>query len=403
MTGGGNAGTMVIVAPKEPAGRPSHATAVTCLQTCTELIRRASSLGAVPRASVPILAHLDLDAFFAAVEELENPELRARPLVVGGDPHGRGVVSTANYVARRFGIHSAMSAAEALRRCPHAVFVRPRIHLYRQYSLTVWQTVAEVAPRIERTGLDEGYLDLRGVARNFTQARAVAEAVKTSVQATTSLTCSLGVSTSKVVCKIASERRKPGGITVVPPGSEARFLAPLSVRLLPGVGPRAEARLRAAGIETIGALAELGDAELRATLPGSIGVVLRRRARGVDPRELEPEAERVSISAEETFSRDLEGRESLHAEVRRLAVHVAEHLGRAGLSGRTITAKLRYSDFSIRARSTTLPAGVDDANIIGDIACQLLDRGLRDRPGALRLVGVGVSGLSPFRQLTFGP
>jgi DNA polymerase IV len=350
--------------------------------------------------ATPILAHLDLDAFFAAVEELENPELREKPLVVGGDPHGRGVVSTANYVARKYGIHSAMSSAEALRRCPHAVFVRPRHALYGQYSRAVWDVVSELVPRIERTGLDEGYLDLRAVARNFAQARAVAAAVQTSIRGTTSLTCALGVSTSKVVCKIASDRRKPGGITVVSPGREAAFLAPLAVRILPGVGPRAEERLVRSGITTIGALASVSDDELRILLPGSTGRLLRDRARGIDPRDLELDVEQVSISAEDTFPRDVSDRESLHAEVRRLAGIVAERLGRSDLSGRTVTAKLRYADFSIRTRSTTLSAATDDPETIGDVACTLLDRGLRDRPGDLRLVGVGVSTLSPFRQLT---
>jgi len=360
-------------------------------------------LATPPGARVPILAHLDLDAFFAAVEELENPELRERPLVVGGDPHGRGVVSTANYAARTFGIHSAMSAAEALRRCPNAVFVRPRHALYRQYSRVVWDTVGEIVPRIERTGIDEGYLDLATVASDFIRARAVASAIQTAVRATTSLTCSLGVGTSKVVCKIGSDRRKPGGVTVVPPGSEAAFLAPLAVRLLPGVGPRAEARLRSAGVETIGALAALSDPDLKAVLPGSIGTLLRDRARGVDPRDLELAGEPVSVSAEDTFARDVSERAQLHDEIRRLSQLVSERLQRSGLSGRTITAKLRYGDFSIRTRSTTLAAAVDEADVIGTVACSLLDRGLRDRPGALRLVGVGVSGLSPYRQLTLEP
>jgi DNA polymerase-4 len=350
---------------------------------------------------VPILAHLDLDAFFAAVEELEDPSLRTRPLVVGGDPKGRGVVATANYAARRFGIRSAMSAAEALRRCPEAVFVRPRHSRYRQYSDAVWAAVGEVTPRVERTGLDEGYLDLGAVTADFSGARAVAEAVRTAVRASTALSCSLGVATSKVVCKVASDRRKPGGITVVPPGREAGFLAPLPARLLPGVGPRAEERLAAAGISTIGGLAALGDPELRAVLPGSVGALLRDRARGIDPRDLEPEAERVSISTEETFERDVTDRAVLHAELRRQADSVAAHLQRSGLSARTVTAKLRYADFSIRSRSTTLPAPIDEAPRIAELACRLLDRGLRERPGALRLVGVGVSGLTDFRQLTF--
>ena len=352
------------------------------------------------RPGAPILAHLDLDAFFAAVEELEDPSLREQPLVVGGDPHGRGVVSTANYVARKFGIHSAMSSAEALRRCPHAVFLRPRHALYKQYSRAVWDTIGELVPRIERTGLDEGYLDLGAVARDFVSARSLAAAIQTSVRATTKLTCSLGISTSKVVSKIASDRRKPGGITVVPAGTEAGFLAPLPIRLLPGVGPRAEERLRSTGIDTIGALAALSDLDLRAVLPGSIGPLLRDRARGIDPRDLDLELEQVSISAEDTFARDVVEREVLHAELRRLAELVAERLRSSGLSGRTVTAKLRYGDFSIRTRSTTLAAAIDEAELIGDVACGLLDRGLRDRPGALRLVGVGVSSLSPYRQLT---
>ncbi len=350
---------------------------------------------------MPILAHLDLDAFFAAVEELEDPSLRSRPLVVGGDPHGRGVVATANYVARHFGIRSAMSSAEALRRCPEVVFVRPRHTLYRQYSQAVWAAVSEVVPRVERTGLDEGYLDLGSVIDSFAHARRLAEAVQVAVRGSTLLTCSLGVSTSKVVCKVASDRRKPGGITVVPPGREARFLAPFPTRILPGVGPRAEERLAAAGVVTIGGLADLSDSELRAVLPGHVGRLLRDRARGVDPRYLELDAERISISTEETFERDLSDRPALHAELRRMAESVAAHLRRDGLSARTVTTKLRYADFSIRSRSTTLPTPIDEPERIGELACALLDRGLRDRPGALRLVGVGVSGLTAVRQLTF--
>ena len=403
---------------------------------------------------MPILAHLDLDAFFAAVEELEDPSLRKRPLVVGGDPRGRGVVATANYAARRFGIHSAMSAAEALRRCPDAVFLRPRHALYRQYSHAVWSAIREVVPRVERTGLDEGYLDLGSVAERFSQARGLAEAVQAAVRGSTSLSCSLGVSTSKVVCKVASDRRKPGGITVVPPGREARFLAPLPTRLLPGVGPRAEERLARAGVQRIGELAALPEAELGALLPGQVGRLLRDRARGIDPRDLELDAERISISTEETFERDLTDgaamhaelgtvlpgqvgrllrdrargvdprnleldterisisteetferdltdRAAMHAELRRMAVEVASYLQRDGISARTVTTKLRYADFSIRSRSTTLPTPIDEAERIGDLACRLLDRGLQDRPGALRLLGVGVSGLTSVRQLTF--
>ncbi|MDQ4030520.1 MAG: DNA polymerase IV [Actinomycetota bacterium] len=344
-----------------------------------------------------IVAHLDLDAFFAAVEELEDPALRCVPLVVGGDPNGRGVVSTANYVARRYGIRSAMSCAEARRRCPEAVFVRPRISVYREYSLAVWEAVRAVVARVERTGLDEGYLDL---GHDFAHARVLAEAVQTAIRGATSLTCSLGVGTSKVVAKVASDRRKPGGITVVRPGREAAFLAPFDLRLLPGIGPRTEERLRGVGVETLGALAALPDRELDALLPGKAGRLLRDRARGIDPRGLEPPAEAVSISHEETFPRDVSDRERLHDELRRMAQRLAEHLSASGRTARTVTTKVRYPDFAIRSRSTSLPVGTDDAERIGELACALLDRALADRAGALRLVGVGVSGFEPFQQLS---
>jgi DNA polymerase-4 len=345
-----------------------------------------------------IVAHLDLDAFFAAVEELENPELRRVPLVVGGDPHGRGVVATANYVARRQGIGSAMSCAEALRRSPAAVFVRPRHALYREYSREVWSIVCEIVPTVEQAGIDEGYLDLGEVAPAFEDARAVAETVQAVVRARTRLSCSLGVATSKVVAKVASDRRKPGGLTVVRPGREAAFLAPLPLRVLPGIGPRADEKLRAAGIETIGDLAALPDSD--PLLRGKVGSMLRDRARGIDPRQLELSTERISISQEETFPRDVGDAEQLHDELRRMAAQLAEYLHARGKTARTVTTKLRYPDFSIRTRSTSLPVGTDDGARIGELACSLLDRALRERPGPLRLVGVGVSGLAGHAQLT---
>jgi DNA polymerase-4 len=347
-----------------------------------------------------IVAHLDLDAFFAAVEELENPELARMPLIVGGDPHGRGVVATANYVARSFGIHSAMSAAEALRRCPRAVFVRPRHSLYRDYSREVWSSIREIVPTVEQAGIDEGYLDLGEVAPVFDDARALAEAVQTVVRARTHLSCSLGVATSKVVAKVASDRRKPGGLTVVRPGREAAFLAPFPIRLLPGVGPRAEERLNAAGIEVVGQIAALTDAELAGVLRGKVGRELRDRARGIDPRRLEVSTERISISQEETFARDVADPERLHDELRRMAQKLAEHLQGRSQVARTVTTKVRYPDFAIRTRSTSLGVGTDDAARIGDLACALLDRALRDRPAPLRLVGVGVSGLQEHVQLS---
>lgn len=347
-----------------------------------------------------IVAHLDLDAFFAAVEELENPALRRMALIVGGDPKGRGVVATANYVARGFGIRSAMSCAEAHRRCPDAVFVRPRHSLYRDYSREVWSTIREIVPTVEQAGIDEGYLDLGEVATAFDDARALAEAVRAVVRARTRLSCSLGVATSKVVAKVASDRRKPGGLTVVRPGKEAAFLAPFPIRILPGIGPRAEERLVALGLRRIGDIAALEDDDLRGVLSGKVGRELRDRARGIDRRTLEVSTERISISQEETFERDIADPERLHDELRRMAEKLAEHLRGRGQVARTVTTKVRYPDFSIRTRSTSLPVGTDDAGRIGELACRLLDRALRDRPGPLRLVGAGVSGLEEHVQLS---
>ena len=347
----------------------------------------------------PIVGHLDLDAFFAAVEELDRPELASQPLVVGGDPRGRGVVATANYEARRFGIRSAMSCAEALRRCPHAVFVRPDHARYKQFSRAVWSAVRDVVPTVERTGLDEGYLQLDEVAADFHEARRVGEAVQAAVRGATSLGCSLGIASTKVVAKVASDRRKPGGLVIVLPGREAEFLAPFDIRVLPGVGPRSAERLRAAGIDRVGQLASLDDDALGRLLPGKIGFLLRDRARGIDRRRLEPAVENVSISQEETFARDVVDRERLHDELRSMSLRLAERLARGGHVARTVSTKLRYPDFSTRSRSTTLSVGTDDAARIGELACALLDRALAERPGALRLVGVAVSNLETAVQL----
>ncbi|MGH3037098.1 MAG: DNA polymerase IV, partial [Gaiellaceae bacterium] len=211
--------------------------------------------------------------------------------------------------------------------------------------------------------------------------------------------CALGVASCKVVAKVASDRRKPGGITVVPAGREAAFLAPFPTRVLPGVGPRAEERLAGAGIQQIGQLAALPDEELARLIPGKVGRLLRDRALGADPRPLELAVETVSIGHEETFARDVADRERLHDELRRMAGRVAERLVATGQVARTVTTKLRYPDFSIRSRSTTLPAGSADAEKIGELACGRLDRALADRPGALRLVGVSVSKLETHEQL----
>jgi DNA polymerase-4 len=291
-----------------------------------------------------------------------------------------------------------MSCAEALRRCPQAVFVRPDHSTYREWSRRVWEVVREQAPVVEQIGIDEGYLVL-AEGDPPEQAALVQRAIRERVR----LSASLGVGSCKVVCKIASDMKKPGGITYVPAGGEAAFLAPLEVRRLPGVGPKSEQRLAELGITTIGTLAAVADERMADELPGKGWLELRDRARGIDPRPVSAEpGEAVSISSEETFDVDIADREQLHVRLRAMATPLAESLQRSDRCARTVTAKLRYPDFSIVTRSHSLAVGTDDPEQIGELACMLLDRALSLRPGALRLVGVGVSGFEQHRQLTLG-
>jgi DNA polymerase-4 len=347
-----------------------------------------------------VIAHLDLDAFFAAVEQLDRPELQGKPIVVGGDPRGRGVVSTASYEARRFGIRSAMSAAEAYRRCPQAIFVKPDMARYRERSRTVWVVVGSLVERFEQVGIDEGYLDLHGLVRSSSDARALLGALQAGLRDATGLSCSLGCGTGKTVAKIASDHRKPGGIVVVPPGREAAFLAPLPLRALPGVGPRGEQRLLAAGIASIGDLAHQDDAPLAELGMGKVGRDLRERARGVDPRPVVVEAsDPVTIGEETTFEHDLLDALAMAAELVPIAENVFARVERHGFAARTVTTKLRYDDFAIVTRSRTLAAPVGTAEALSGLAVELLEKALRDRHAPVRLLGVYVGKLAREAQL----
>ena len=347
-----------------------------------------------------MIAHLDLDAFFAAVEQLDRPELRGRPVVVGGDPRSRGVVSTASYEARQFGIRSAMSAAEAYRRCPAAIFVKPDMARYRERSRTVWGVVASLVERFEQVGIDEGYLDLAGLVREPSDARALLGAVQAAVRDATGLSCSLGCGTGKTVAKIASDHRKPGGIFVVAAGREAAFLAPLPLRALPGIGPRGEQRLLAAGLATIGDLARQDDQALAALGMGKVGRDLRQRARGIDPRPVVVEAsDPVTIGEETTFDHDLLDPRAMAAELAPIAENVFARVERHGFAARTVTTKLRYSDFAIVTRSRTLPAPVAGASALAELAIELLEKALADRRAPVRLLGVYVGKLAREAQL----
>lgn len=347
-----------------------------------------------------MLCLLDLDAFFCACEEVRRPELRGLPFVVGGDPDGRGVVATASYAARAFGVGSALPCAEARRRCPELVFLRPDMAHYRAVSRTIWDALRERSPAVQQTGIDEGYLAVPEGADPLGFARGL----QRTVHAAAGVTCSVGVAAVKVAAKIAADMRKPAGITVVPAGTERAFLAPLPVERLPGVGPRTAERLHARGITTVGALGDLDDRALAEVFPGVTGVELRDRARGDDRRPVDPEpAEPVQISRELTYARNIRRFSELDHEITRLAGEVAERLAERDRAGRTIIVKLRYArDFRTITRSHTLPAATQDRDLIADIARTLARAALREDPGHLRLIGVGVSGLSQEWQLAFG-
>ena len=347
-----------------------------------------------------VVAHLDLDAFFAAVEVLERPELAGVPLVVGGSPDGRGVVATASYEARAFGVRSAMSAAEARRRCPQAVFVRPDHGRYTRHSRRVWALVGARVPLAEQVGIDEGYLDLTGEVQGAREAHRYLAELQAAIAADTGLGASLGCGSSKVIAKIASDFRKPRGITVVPAGSEATFLAPMPLRALPGIGPKADERLRAAGLATIGDLAALADDRLTALLPGVVGVELRDRARGIDHRPVQLPGPASSVSVEETFERDVPTFDELREITLRMADEVADRLDRESRGAQTVVVKLRYPDFAIATRSQTAPAPFRGAEEIARLALIALTRALKDRPPPVRLLGVGVGKLAHGEQLT---
>jgi DNA polymerase-4 len=341
-----------------------------------------------------VIAHIDLDAFFAAVELHRHPELRGKPVVVGGDPSGRGVVATCNYAAREFGIHSAMSAAEAKRRCPDAVFLRPNMSTYREWSKRLWDLVEPECEVFEQVGIDEAYLVLSD-EKALDHAHRIQRLVREKMR----LSCSLGVSAAKVVAKIASDFDKPGGITYVPAGEEAAFLAPLPARKLPGVGPRTEERLTKAGIETIGDLAAVDDGH--PLTEGKWGASLVLRARGIDRRTVGSErAERISISTERTFAQDVGNRSELAERGREMALRVAERLASKGRYARTVTVKMRYPDFTTITRAQTLTRATDDPAVIWRAAAKLIGAALRTRDEPLRLLGVGVTGLTNERQLS---
>lgn len=352
---------------------------------------------------VPHILHLDLDAFFCAVEENQDPALRGAAFAVGGSPEARGVVSSCSYAARRFGVRSAMPMARALRLCPRLVVVPPRHRLYSQVSQEVMARLHALTARVEQISIDEAFLDLGDLPGD---PREIALGLQARVRDELGLPCSIGIAGNKLVAKIATEVGKgaargdapPGALTVVPPGGEAGFLAPLPVDMLWGIGPKTAARLTGLGVRTIGDLARWPEAQL-VGLFGEHGRDMARHARGQDDRPVVTEHEVKSISQEVTFARDLRDDRALERTLAGLSARVGARLRESGLAGATVRLKLRWPDFTTLTRQVTLPAPTDLDETIHATALALL-RKVRKPGQAVRLVGVGVSGLgAPYRQL----
>jgi nucleotidyltransferase/DNA polymerase involved in DNA repair len=343
-------------------------------------------------AGARAILHLDMDAFYAAVEQRDRPELRGKPVIVGADPRGgrgRGVVSTCSYEARRFGVSSAMPISQAYRLCPQGLYVPVDMAKYIGVSKQVMAVLRDVTDLVEPLSIDEAFLDVTGRRRALGDGEAIARLLKQRIRESTRLTASVGVATCKLVAKIASDLRKPDGLVVVPPGHEAAFLAPLPVRKLWGVGPKMEEQLVKAGLHTIGDLAALDPARLTRRL-GTHGLDLQRLARGEDDRPVAAEPhEAKSIGQEHTYEKDTADRARLRATLLELADGVARRLRQAGLRARTVTLKYRDEDFATLTRAHTLDAPSDAGQRIFATACELFERVHGRR--RVRLLGIYAS------------
>jgi DNA polymerase-4 len=335
------------------------------------------------------ILHVDMDAFFVSVEELVKPSLAGKPVVVGGDPEGRGVVAAASYEARKYGIHSAMPLRTAKRLCPHAIFLHSDLQNYSAWSQRIYKVFEQFTPDVQAVSIDEAYLDLTGTERLYGPGIAAAERIKLEIKARVGLNASVGVATSKLVAKVASELAKPNGLCAVWPGCEASFLAPLKIGRLPGVGEATKERLAALGVRRIGQLAGIDQKVLERAF-GSMGVWLHERANGIDPSPIETRGLPKSISRETTFDEDTVDVALMHRTLFRLVERVGRALRKEGLQAKTITLKLRYSDFSTITRSTTIREGTDlDAVIYGHVKA-LFDKAYTRR-ARVRLLGAGTS------------
>jgi DNA polymerase IV len=348
----------------------------------------------------PVL-HVDMDAFYASVEQRDDPALRGKPIVVGG-AGGRGVVAAASYESRRFGVHSAMPMVRARRLCPDLVVVPHRFERYRSVSRQVMAILLDVTPAVEPLSLDEAFLDVSGAVRLFGSPPEIGEAIRTRVREELDLPCSVGVGPTKSIAKLLSGKAKPDGLAHWPAGEVVDRLRPLPVSDLWGAGPKTVERLTAFGFHTVGQLADADLPTLQRVVGDALGGQLHQLARGVDPRRVDPAEPARSISAEQTFAEDLDDPVELHRQVLKLAEKVGRRLRATEVAGRTITLKVRFASFETVSRSWTLPAPTDRTHDLVAVATELLD-GLRLERVRVRLLGVGVSNLGEAeaaRQLT---
>ena len=344
------------------------------------------------------ILHLDLDAFYASVEQRDNLALRGRPVIVGGDPQGRGVVATASYEARRFGVHSAQPCRQALQLCPDAVFLRPRFEVYRAISQQIQAIYRRYTPLVEPLALDEAYLDITSiVGDDLVAAAQIARDIKQEIVAQTQLTASAGVSYSKMLSKVASAHQKPNGLTVITPQEALVFLDALPVGKIFGVGEVTEARFRDLDIFYGRDLRQLSLGRLQ-ELFGKRGTDLYRFVRGEDDRPIEPVRERKSVGQETTFERDIANREEMLAVLEHLAEQVAQRLSELEIAGKTITLKVRWHDFQLMTRSKSVAPPIQDAPTMMRYLRPLLDTLLAEnRP--VRLLGVTLSHLVSHGEL----
>lgn len=349
-----------------------------------------------------MILHVDMDAFYASVEERENPELRGKPLIVGGSPRGRGVVSAANYAARKFGVHSAMPTSKAVRLCPQATIVRPRMHLYAEISHEIREIFARYTPEIEPLSLDEAFLDVHGTQQLFGDAVEIGRRIKEEILSELQLVASVGVAPNKFLAKLASDLEKPDGFTIIAPDRIQDILDPLEISRIWGVGRVTQRKFEARGIKTFGQLRKLGN-EKAQYLFGPVGEHFWRLSQGLDSRRVVSSRKAKSISHETTFAADVEDTEILLARLLELTEQVGYRLRRANRLGKTVNLKARYSDFHTVTRAQSLGVASNATDSLWKVARELFESSLpKTRKLNLRLIGMGVSNLQTNRPVQLG-